>query len=275
MGKSTLALDAVKYGGLDFGDDAHATLIEVDGLGSGRDESAHQVRFGQLVLNGKNFREQPELVAVKPYDDRPSLYREWAAHEYLNSLSDRQIGYINLGVYRNKQGKEAIVSEYDHDVKSFDNSFWADETAPSSALRPEILRRDAELGATGLGLIHGVRMTHGDAQIKNLAADRLGPRAIDLESANILDADSVGDQLSIDQTQKDISSFISSLGMVEENRDKVVTALSPNYIGQRIARAYGQGVKQGRAMLNGEYVPDFYRLNRDLLHDELSKLRQS
>ena len=272
MGKSTLVLDAMKYHHLELGSDAHATFIEVDGFGAGRDQSAHQVRFGQLLLNGKNFREQSELVAVKPYSDRRSLYREWAAHEYLNSLFDRQIGYINLGVHRDKKGRESIVSQYDHDVISFDSSFWAGPETPISALRPAVLQRHAALGARGLGLMHGVRMTHGDAQIKNLAADRLGPRAIDLETANILDAESIDDPTALGQTRRDLSVFIDSLGRVEDNMDYVTSALSSGGVVESIVSAYGAGVVEGRAALNGEYVPNFGMRNQDVIREELEKL---
>ena len=136
MGRQALVLDDTKYGGMDFGDQAHASFIEQDDFSSGRDESAHQVRFGQLILNGANFREQPEFVAQKPYNNRAELYKEWAAHEYINSLFNRQMGFVNLGVHNDKKGVESIISQYDHDVISFDSSFWADENTPSSALRP-------------------------------------------------------------------------------------------------------------------------------------------
>jgi len=272
MGKSAVVLDQAKYGGVDFGDRAHASFIEQPGFAAGRDQSAHQVRFGQFILNGMNFREQPDFVAIKPYDERPSLYREWAAHEYLNSLFDDQAAFINLGVYKDPSGVEAIISQYDHDVISFDSSFWADESSPSSALRPDILQRHANLGAESLGLMHGVRMTHGDAQVKNLAADRRGVRLIDLESADILNEEAIDHPVVIAQTRKDLSAFISSMGQVEENRQKVIEALSSDAATQRIVDSYVYGVKRGRAALDGEYVPDFGKINEYAIREELEKL---
>lgn len=272
MGRSTLVLDEVKYSGMTFGDKAHASLIESEEFRGGREDSAHQVRFGQLVLNGSDFREQPEFVAIKPYEDRADLYREWAAHEYLNSLFDRQVGYVNLAVHNDRQGVESIISQYDHDVVSFDSTFWADDDTPASALRPEILRRHAVLGLQGLGMFHGARMTHGDAQVKNLAADRLGPRAIDLETAEILDSETIDDPSSFQQTRNDISSFIESMGRVDENREKIIEALSSDKIADRLVRAYKSGVMEGRAALAGEYVPDFGRKNEDAIRDELATL---
>lgn len=50
MGRSSLVLDKAKYGGLTFDDQAHATFIEKDEFSGSRDESAHQVRFGQAYL---------------------------------------------------------------------------------------------------------------------------------------------------------------------------------------------------------------------------------
>lgn len=273
MGRLTLVLDAVKYGNMHIDSSAQASFIEQEDFAAGRDESAHQVRFGQLIISGKDIYEQPDFVAIKPYENRADLYREWAAHEYLNSLFDRQIGYINLGVHNDKHGTESTVSQYDHDVTSFDSSFWADHEAPSSALRAPVLQRHATLGMLGLGLMHGVRMIHGDAQVKNLAADRVGPRAIDLETADILDADQIDDPLAIARTRRDITAFISSMGQVEENRQRIIEALSSEHTVERMAQAYTEGIRQGRAALDGEYVPDFGRRNSDTIHDQVARLK--
>lgn len=254
MGRSSLVLDATKYGGIEFDAAAHGSFIEQEQFSSGRQDSAHQVRFGQLILNGKELHEQPEFVALKPYEDRSDLYREWAAHEYLNSLFDRQIGYINLGVHNDSDGVESIVSQYDHGVISFDSTFWADESAPAAALRPATLQRHAGLASESLGLMHGARMTHGDAQIKNLAAERFD------------------DPTSIAQTRRDLTVFIDSMGRVEENRQKIIEALSPEKVADRIVKSYMRGVRVGRASLGGEYVPNFEAQNEDVIRSELQSL---
>lgn len=276
MGRSSLVLDKAKYGGLTFDDQAHATFIEKDEFSGGRDESAHQVRFGQLILNGRDFRDLPEFVAVKPFEDRADLYREWAAHEYLNSLADRQIGYINLGVHNDRKGVESIVSQYDHDVVTFDSSFWVDPYDPNADgwLRPEILQRHAKLGAKGLGFLHGVGMTHGDAQVKNLAADRFGFRAVDLESAEILDEESLHDPSSLTRLGRDIRVFIDSMGQVDENRDRIHDALSAPRIRESIARSYVKGTREGRSLVgNTAALPDFGTMNTDRIHAELERLK--
>lgn len=272
MGRSTLVLDAAKYGGLGLGERAHASFIDNEDFAAGREDSAHQVRFGQLVINGSDFREQPEFVAVKSYDNRADLYREWAAHEYLNSLFDRQLGYINLGVHNNEDGMESIVSEYDHGVTSFDSSFWAGENAPASALRPTVLRRHAVLGAASLGLMHGVRMTHGDAQVKNVASDRFGPRAIDLESAEILSEETIDSPEALLQTRRDLTSFIESMGRVEENRERVIEALSGQGIVDEVVASYQKGVRRGHRALKGQYVPNFDQQNEEVIREELDRL---
>lgn len=272
MGRSSMVLDKTKYGGINVDKHAHASFIEKDEFAGGRNESAHQVRFGQLILNGRDFRELPELVAVKPFDDRAGLYKEWAAHEYLNSLADRQIGYINLGVHNDADGVESIVSQYDHDVTTFDSSFWADSDDPDAAIRPEILQRDATLGAQGLGFLHGVGMTHGDAQVKNLAADRFGFRAVDLEGAEILNTEALHDVSALTETGRDIAVFIDSMRLVEENRDRIIAALSPAKVRERIAKSYIDGTRQGRALTDKNASPDFGLLNVDRIHSELDRL---
>lgn len=275
MGRSSLVLDTAKYGGLTFDDKAQATFIEKGEFSGGRDESAHQVRFGQLILNGRDFRELPEFVAVKPFEDRADLYREWAAHEYLNSLADRQIGYINLGIHNDRKGVESIVSQYDHDVVTFDSSFWADpyDENADAWLRPEILQRHAKLGANGLGFLHGVGMTHGDAQVKNLAADRFGFRAVDLESAEIFDEESLHDPVALTRLGRDIRVFVDSMGQVEENADRVRSALSSVKIRESIARSYVNGMKHGRSLSGGRSLPDFGKVNTDRIHTELERLK--
>lgn len=273
MGRSSLVLDAKKYGGINLDKQAHATFIEKDEFSGGRDESAHQVRFGQLILNGRDFHELPELVAVKPFDDRAGLYGEWAAHEYLNSLADRQIGFINLGVHNDGEGTESIISQYDHDVVTFDNSFWATSDDPDAALRPAILQRHATLGSQGLGFLHGVGMTHGDAQVKNLAADRFGFRAVDLESAHILGEEQLHDRTALTQTGRDISAFIDSMKLVDENRSRISDAFASDRIRNRVARAYIDGVRQGRSLVDTTVSSlDFGTLNSDRIRQELEKL---
>ena len=122
--------------------------------------------------------------------------------------------------------------------------------------------------------MHGVRMTHGDAQVKNVAADRFGPRMIDLETAKILDAETVDDESSMLQTRKDLSAFIESMGRVEENRQYIIDALSDHKIIDTIVQSYQSGVREGRAALNGEYVPDFGRQNEDIIRLEMEKLNK-
>lgn len=272
MGRASLVLDKTKYGGVTFDNKTHASFIEKQDFSQGRDESAHQVRFGQLLLNGRDLHEVPELVAVKPFEDRAALYREWAAHEYLNSLTDRQIGYINLGVHNDHKGVESIVSQYDHGVVTFDSSFWAGEDDPESATRPAVLQRHAMLGARALGFLHGVGMTHGDAQVKNLAADRLGFRAVDLESAEILDEEKLNDKIALTQTGRDISAFISSMGMADWNMGRISDAFHSVKIRDKVAHAYLNGAEEGHATIGGTSVPDFGALNQDRIHNELDKL---
>lgn len=219
MSEGSVVLDRGKFGGIPFGENSRADFIEKDEFAASREESRHQVRFGQMVLNTAFLREHPQFVAIKPYDDgkqgRQSLYREWAAHEYLNSLFDRQVGWINLGVSRSSSGKESIISEYDHDTVTLDRGFWADRELDISALRPGILQHDAITGANGLGGLHGSRMTHGDAQVKNLGRDFAGWRAIDLEDADILDVEQVDDPIAIERTRRDLSAFIESIFRVD------------------------------------------------------------
>ena len=126
------------------------------------------------------------------------------------------------------------------------------------------------MGMEGLGLLHGSHVAHGDAQAKNLAFDRLGPRAIDLEDADIIETERIGEGEAIKQTQHDIAAFIGSFNQVDNNKEKIVKALSRKNQGEELVRAYRKGVKMGRAALGGEYVPNFDVINRDYILDNLA-----
>lgn len=146
-----------------------------------RQNSINQVRFGQLALHTQNSRENVELVAVKPLDNTARLVNEYGAMRYMNSLDfneGRPRAFQPVGFYRNSgSGINYLISRYEHSVISFDNVLWDPEYSPSEA---EVCR---VLGYCGvlLGGMHASGIMHGDAQIKNMAADNYGPRAVDLE----------------------------------------------------------------------------------------------
>ena len=274
MARRSVMLDAGMYGGVDLVQ-ARASFIEQEDFSYGRDNSRRHIRFGQMLINSgprSALFDEPEFVAIKPFNDRSELYTEWAAAAYLNDRYSRQMAFINLGVHNDKNGIESIISNYEHGVVSLDRSFNADELSPAAARRPEILRKHALLGMEGLGLYHGVRMTHGDAQAKNLAYDSLGPRAIDLESATIYsEEDSYSDDI-WDRSRRDISAFIDSMVLVEENRQNVIRSLGSGRVLDAMIAKYRDGVMEGRSVMGGEYVPDFARDNADTIRDEYLKI---
>ncbi len=232
-----------------------ATFIEDEELGLGRDEARHQPRFGQMILNGVGLHERPMLVAVKPFkkseDKRADalLRREWVASNYLNSLSDRELAFMPLGVWRTARGVNNFLSLYEHDVKSYDNVFWADKSLAPEALRPENVTHALTDCLRGLGYLHGVGLAHTDPQAKNLAADLGGVRFIDLEGIKQLPrkgSQIVDSKATVDLIRHDIETFFDSTVQVDENRVNIAPVLAKTNMVLQLAQTYRAGLNQGK-----------------------------
>ena len=232
-----------------------ATFIDSNELGLGRDEARHQPRFGQMVLNGFGLHERPILVAAKPFhgseDEDPNTYlrREWAAGNYLNSLSDRQLAYLPLGVWRTAEGVNHLISLYEHDVKSYDNTFWADKNTSPEALRAANVEHALVDCLRGLGYLHGVGLVHTDAEAKNLAANFGGVRFIDLEGIKQLPrkgATVEDSPKTINLIRHDIETFFDSTIQVDENHSSIAPVLAKSKMVEKLAKVYRSGLHQGK-----------------------------
>jgi len=146
-----------------------ASFLDRDELARGRDEGQHGARFGQMIINGAGVHERPALVAGKPFSPDTShntdegLAREWAIYDRLNAIGDEQLAYLPLGVWKNVEGISHLITVYEHDVISHDNTFWADRDANPEALRKENIEEAFRSSMLGLGYLHGAGISHGDA----------------------------------------------------------------------------------------------------------------
>ena len=222
------------------------SFVDREDFARGREDGVHGTRFGQMILNGADLHESPALVAIKPFGDdiesKPSdlLAQEWSMNNYLNSLSDEQIAYLPIGVWKNIYGINHLITLYEHDVVSLDNVFWADHDVNPEALRKETLEDAFRTGLVGLGYLHGTGVYHGDAEAKNLARDRRGVRFIDLETAAFLPPSKTA---ATQRTRQDLETFIDSTLQVDENREYVEKILDKRSTGKEFARLYRLGIR--------------------------------
>lgn len=232
-----------------------ATFIEDSQLELGRGESQHQVRFGQMMVNAAGLHERPTLIAAKSFASRfpeenpnNSFAREWTLNTYLNTLSDRQLAYIPLGVWRTARGVAHLLSVYEHDVISYDNTFWVDrDVNPEALRRPNVADAYVEC-LRGLGYLHGAGIVHTDAEAKNLATDNKGTRFIDLEDASLLplDGNHIADTDEVELLVRgDIETFLDSCMQVDANRPEIIRVLSSHDFDKRIAQSYRSGFRKG------------------------------
>lgn len=225
---------------------ARVTLVAQDDFMHGREDGVHGGRAGQMILNGSGLHESPTLIHLKPFaddiDQKPAdlLAREMSMDNYLNSLTDEQLAFIPLGVWKNAQGINHLLTLYEHDVISYDNVFWADKDVNPEALRQEAVEDAYKMSLLGLGYLHGLGISHGDAEAKNLARDRKSIRFIDLETATIIPTEK---QKAVLKTRQDIETFIDSTLQIDENRQYIEKFLDRKNTAKEFAKLYRAGIR--------------------------------
>lgn len=270
LGKNSIVLDADKYFMLPE-DGLRATFIEREDFAQDREDSRHVVRFGQMILNGHGIHEAPDFVAVKPFEDRRELYNEWAANAYLNGIFEDQRAFMPLGILKDGHGTMNLLTLYENGVKTADTVFWADGEAQPEALRPKVVETTANASMYGLGLMHGARIIHGDAQAKNLAWDTRQPRFVDLESAIHVPVDAVGEAVYADKILRDVSTFIYSTMQVDENQDKIADVLSKPTVADKMIKSYKRGIDEARRQQPELTIPDYAAMHEDQTRDILQR----
>lgn len=249
----------------------HATFIELQDFELGREESRHMVKFGQLILNGPGIHEQPDFVAMKPFEDRQSLYREWAAGAYANGLYDEQRAFAALGVAKDEEGVTSMITLYEHGVKTADTVFWADVELQPEALRMDVIQTKAATCMYGLGLMHGARLIHGDAAVKNLGSDARHVRFIDLEDSTLIPVDGLDAEEYGRKIIRDISMFISSTMQVDQNRERVSDALSKPEVVDMLMENYERGITKAQRRQPNLTIPDYKAIHEDEIRDLIAR----
>jgi len=177
------------------------------------------------------------------------IYQELAALNHLNSIGDVQNTYLPLGVWRNAQGILQTITLYEHGVVSTDQTFWADKSLQPEELRPERIRTSFQDCLWGIGYLHGAGISHGDAQVKNLAHDSKGVRFIDPESMRLLPRNGNGQlqesYASEHAKKRDIETLLATSFQVEENRPDIINAIHGTKGAKDLALSYRKGMRKG------------------------------
>ena len=145
---------------------ASCIFNEIPDLSLTRQETVHNVRFGQLIVKTFFGDERVALSALKPHSSAQTLAHEFSLARYFMG-EGREHGFRTFqpqGITRLASGEFALLSQYDHGVRSLDNIFWNPEHELESPLIIRALGKTAYL----LGALHAAGWTHGDAQVKNM-----------------------------------------------------------------------------------------------------------
>jgi hypothetical protein len=234
-----------------------AHFNEIDELGLTREESVNQVYFGQLVLNGFEGEKATELVAVKPFRHSKDAAHEAGAMHTVNGLDPRRgapLSYEPLGFYKMGDGRTALLTRYDHPVRTQDTVFWHPDREPTTTE----IARGLNHGAFALASLHHYGLTHGDAQVKNIAYDNRGVRYVDL-TALASHAPDVGvDPFTVRQRiGGDLRKYVTSLAVkscleTDEYIGPVSEVFAPMYV--RIASASESRVPEEARFRSDEIV---------------------
>lgn len=162
-------------------DGTHAELFECEEFYYGRHKNSHGLLFGQLALSSEVDRGRQVFAALKPFDTMREAFHEYAATLYVNNFradETRPLAFQPLGFHRMHSGEIALLTEYDPTVTSFDNIFWDVDKPPT----PNEVAKALAYCVVGLARLHAYGLNVNDAQVKNHAADNIGPRFVDLEA---------------------------------------------------------------------------------------------
>lgn len=238
-----------------------AHFNEIGDLRLTREESNNGVLFGQLVLNNFEGEASTELVAVKPFKRPKEAAHEMGAMHAVNDLDPRRrtpLSYEPLGFYKMPDGRTALITKYDHSVRTQDTIYWNPDREPS----PAEVTRALNHGAFALGSLHHYGLTHGDAQVKNVAFDTHGVRYPDLADLASHGGGNTVDPFTVRRrVEYDLRKYVTSLATKsylghDDYIEPVAATFAPMYT--RIAGTLGSQVPQEARFQPDEIVEMMY-----------------
>ncbi|HSX00015.1 MAG TPA: hypothetical protein VLH38_03195 [Patescibacteria group bacterium] len=229
-------------------------------LGRGREASAHGVVFGELMLASED-NSVTEFVAVKPFDTAKDAVREYGAIDHVNRLhpnGSRPLSLEPLGFFHGENGQVSLITAYDQSIRTWDRVFWDPNHVPSTAE----VRRALGQSAYSLAAMHDHLSTHGDAQVKNMGADRRGVRYVDLETFSRFQVDD-GSALH-EAVERDLGTFLSSLnGGITTRQSDYTEAVASHFVAPyiRITQSPLSSLPES-AQMTGDQILSLYSPNQ-------------
>ena len=151
-----------------------STLQERRELRAGRGNSARKVGFWRLSVGSPRAQNDPTDLAVKKYDDVASMAHEWVMFDALNSLTDRQVAFLQLGVWMTNRKKPRTLTLFEEEVQSLDNVFWPSHKDAHKITSWEVFGAYLMSFHT-LGITHGAGFIADDmASVRNPYVTLLG-----------------------------------------------------------------------------------------------------
>lgn len=235
LDEGDVLLSSNTFRGLNLAADAQAQIVEIPELGYGREESANNVWFGQLVVSSAAEREAGELVAIKPRYNPGDAVHEFATMQQLNGMrspSRHPLTFEPIGFCALPDNMVGVVSRYEHSVQTYDNLFWR---GTDEERTPERIRQALSRAGFALGAMHALGFSHGDAQIKNLGRANDGIRIVDLEDATAFSANPDRAEQVVSATIQDVQVLVNSLYPRDEEPDgrydaHILHDFLPNYL---------------------------------------------
>ncbi len=198
-----------------------AELVEIPEHAKTREESAHQVFFGQLLLHGEDEGEHSLHVAVKPFPSNKEACKEYAVASHIAEGNVPQCETFRpLGITRLQDGLPAVISHYRHSVRSMDGIFWDADLVQEAPIVDKALGR----AGVALALLHAGNWVHGDYQAKNAVWDVLNPYS----SAFVADLETAKPLAGLTQAEKDelkyadVETFATSVFQLQEDTESGV-----------------------------------------------------
>ena len=155
----------------------------------GRDDSSQGIFFGEynlVVDKGSNGVSFNYPVAVKPYHETKAETDPWesAIHEYIGCLLLNKTGSIRtfdpIGIWVDEEKKPFLLTHFEEEVISLDNFSLLEVSSSDNNKEESPTIYPLQYTADVLAMLHSNGFSHGDAQIKNFASDRLQGLVCDL-----------------------------------------------------------------------------------------------
>jgi hypothetical protein len=188
LGQKQLVLCAEQYACMANSEEPpSADFKEIPAFAEGREQSRHGVMFGRLNIETRQDPPITTFVAMKPYDRRGkdsnfgarpdrAVAHDWATNQHLRKLSTSG-AYEPIGLWRGEgtYPVPGLITRFNERSLSLDNLLRAlsldRDGQPDAGVSLLRARQALHLGHFGLGVAHGIRVTHGDAAPQNFATD--------------------------------------------------------------------------------------------------------